>query len=90
MTLHLYKLTSGETVIAEFVRQEVVNETINTKVHVVKNPKIVGKNWMQLDPWFPGCLNVEQLIPLTSVQVIAIGESIDPVLTECYQESVVA
>ena len=45
MIVHLYKLISGETIIAEFIEQQVVNSQTNARIHLLKRPYVVSKEW---------------------------------------------
>jgi hypothetical protein len=82
--IHLYKLVTGETVIAGFSCVTVINEKRNLTAHVVTNPLIVDKEWY-FPQWFAGLVTTETShIPTTAIILVAEEHQIDPVLIEEY------
>jgi hypothetical protein len=87
MTVHLYKLTSGESVIAYFRDVEVLNEIKDIRAHTVNNPMIVDLNY-NLSPWVNGIVDTEkQYITNQNIMLLAEQHLIDPVLVELYVNS---
>ena len=90
MIIHLYKLISGETIIAEFLDQQIVNSQTNARIHLLKNPYIVSKEWEWDDlefPWINGLANKDADIPLPMNAILLVVEEpgIAPVLVEAYR-----
>lgn len=82
--VYIYKLKSGETVIGEFVKAEVINERTGETAHMVRHPKVVGVHY-NLTPWVIGCMDEVQPMSMKDMSLIIAGESIDPVLIEAYE-----
>ena len=55
MIIHLYKLVTGEVVIAQFIDVEMVNDKTGAKSHVLANPMIINK-YGELSPWVYGLI----------------------------------
>lgn len=90
MIIHLYKLISGETIIAEFLDQQVVNSQTNARIHLLKNPYIVPNEWTwdELEfPWINGLANngADIPLPMTAILLVVEEAGIDPVLVEAYR-----
>ena len=90
MIVHLYKLISGETIIAEFIEQQVVNSQTNARIHLLKRPYIVSNEWTwdELEfPWINGLADADVDIPLPMNAILLVVEEagIDPVLVESYR-----
>lgn len=87
---YLYKLTTGETVIGEFLRAETINERTGEVAHIVRYPmKVPSGRYDELCEWIPGCLDIEIPISLNRIIFIVSGDqSLDSVLVEAYQYAI--
>ena len=50
---HLYKLITGETIIAEFHGQDVINEKLNTQAYIIGFPMLINKHEELSHHWIP-------------------------------------
>lgn len=87
--IHLYKLTTGESVIGFFFGDVELNGKLNLHGHLVTRPMLVNR-FYELEPWVIG-LNADQkslVIPISTMIVIAEQEIIDLVLIDIYMTKV--
>lgn len=85
--IYLYKLTSGETVIGEFLRAETINERTGETAHMVKFPmRVPSGHYDEMHEWFTGCTDDIVPISLKYIMLIASGDALDSVLVECYDQ----
>jgi hypothetical protein len=84
MTIHLYKLVSGETVIAKFFDEVCINDNNNTLAYKIANPLIIDR-YHNMSPWINGCVsNSIHHVSLKNVMVMVEENLIDKVLVERY------
>lgn len=85
----IFKLWSGETVVADFISREVINQRTNKSVYSVKFPIVISDNYTDGDakPWVAGVVandKVEFPIACDAVMLMVENIGIDPVLREVY------
>lgn len=88
MHIHLYKLVTGETIIACFKTMvDYSTTTGNIMVRIVDYPMVIDY-WAtqdRLEPWVKGVkTNIDIPIPSASLIVVAEQDHIDDVLVEDY------
>lgn len=90
MDINIFKLISGETIIAELLRVEEINARTGRKAFIVKEPRVVPAGFwnsdMELTEWLPICNFEHEEFPIPHDAVIIGFEmnKIDPVLLETY------
>ena len=76
--IYLFKLVTGETIIAEQLRVEELNPKTGAKGHILKNPYVVPPKFLErhekIYPWLPLNDITKMEIPLPQQYEIAIFE----------------
>jgi len=84
MSVHIYKLSTGETIIAHFIGVETLNEVKNIVAHVVRDPVVVNRH-EELFPWVNGFKSMDQIyIPKKFIIFGGDQNRISPSLLEHY------